>query len=644
MNTQRPGIAVKFLALAAILGIGAFSAMLLWGCSGCSRNASEYSNNEGLWGAGIRPAPGDTARVLRNAHYLKMMGRPEMAIKELEEAYQANPRNLRVLDALARSYEEVGEFDQARKLYQQALALDSNNEALNNNLCFSYYLTGRYDKAETCFREALAKNPQNLTVRNNLGLLLCRLGRSKEALRLWQETEGEVAAQKKLQQVMLALGQGEKRHYAQNVQPAGAPAPAVSVSGSAPQPGVAPAPTPAMAAVPSAPLPQTRTPAPSKFQEAGKMAAKIPPDALQDGQEPSAAVTAGRPATPPLPKLRATAAKAKSESHPPGAFTKTAAAAVQKKKAEAKPPAPAKQAAEPVKKPAPAITPAPPPKPAKIKVASAPASAPVTPDKLAQSGIEVLNGTPTHDLARQTRSMLAGEGFRVVKIGNYRDFGAEQTVIYYRPEAEGIARALSTKFFPQARLETGEKFAKGADIKLLLGRDFSDPEALVKEPEPAAPKVTAGAGPGQPVMKPAAQAQAKAPAPPSLPVAAAAKAKTAAPDTRKLPYLTAAELENTGIDIRNGTWTPDLAHRARNMLSQEGFNVVSIGNHIDFGAEKSIIYYRPGSERVARNLATKFFPQSQLEQSDKLLGDVSVKVLLGKDLLQRQDIMAKLSE
>ncbi len=567
-----------------------------------------------------------------------------MALKELEGAYQENPRNLRVLDIMARTYEELGEFDRAQKLYQQALALDSSNEALNNNLCFSYYLTGRYDKAETCFREALAKNPQNLTVRNNLGLLLCRLGRSEEALRLWQETEGASAAQKKMQQVMVALGQGEQRHYAQSVQPA--PAPAPLASGSAPLPGVTPDRTPPMDAVPGAPVPQPRTAAaaPTKFQEAGKMAATIPPAALQEDKEPAAA----KPATPPRPELQAAAAKPKAEPPVPRPLTKTAVAAVQKK-AEAKvqaeappqppepPPAPPRKAAATVKKPGPA-TPAAAPKPVKIQLAAA--AGPMTAAKLAQSGLEVINGTSTRDLARRTRSMLVEDGFKVVKIGNYIDYSVEKTVIYYQSGSEEVARALSAKFFPQASLENGEKFAKGADIKVLLGRDYSNPEALASEPAPVAARVAAAAGASHPELKPAMPATAPAPAKTSVPVAA----KAAAPETRKPAYLTAAELEDTGIDIRNGTRARDLAHRARTMLSQEGFNVVHIGNHIDFGAEKTIIFYRPGSEKVARNLSARFFPQSQVEPSAKLPGDVSVKVLLGQDLLQHQDIMAKLGD
>ena len=268
------------------------------------------------------------------------------------------------------------------------------------------------------------------------------------------------------------------------------------------------------------------------------------------------------------------------------------------------------------------------------------------------TGIEVTNGTSAPNLARQTRSQLSEEGFNVVSIGNYRDYSVQETVVYYRPGAEDVARALSAKFFPKSKLEAGEKFAKGADIKLLLGKDAVTPPAIASEPAAAAEKIAAGVGSGHPELKPAAPAaapapvaaQAKAPAPAPVPVSAAVTAKAAPLEARNHPYLTAVELETMGIDIRNGTPARDLAHKARNMLSQEGFNVVHIGNHIDFGAEKTVIYYRQGAEKMARNLNSRFFPQSQMEQSAKLPGDVAVKVLLGKDLLQRTDVMAKLSE
>jgi tetratricopeptide (TPR) repeat protein len=640
---------VKLLALAAIMGIGVFSAMVLWGCSGCSRTTSEYgqhSNGAGLWGPGIRPAQGDAARSLRNAHYLKLMGRPELALKELEAAHQENTGNLKVLDALARTYEEVGEFDRAQKLYQQALALDPSNQALNNNLCFSYYLTGQYEKAEACFRQALAKNPQNLTVRNNLGLLLCRQGRSQEALRLWQKAEGEMAAQKKMQQVMVALGIGDQPQYAQNLQPAAAAAPIALDSG----PG-----SPSLTPAPAVPASQPPTPAASPIKVPGpiKLAAQPVPAAASSHNEGAALGPSGKSASPQSQKPSA-AKRAKSEPPSSRALAKTDARGVQKKAAAkvlAEPqarthqtPAPSQEAAAPVKNATPAPTRE---RPKSLKTQMA-----AVLDRLINSGIEVANGTGAYRLASRTSSMLTAEGFKVVHIGNYQGFGVENTVIYYRQGSEDVARTLSARFFPQSKVAIGEEFAPGADIKIVLGKDGSTSADLASEPETAAEKVAAGLGSDPQQLKPAAAATApapaaapaKAPAPAALPAAAAVPTKTASREASDHPYLTAVELETWGVEIRNGSGAQNLAHKARAMLSQEGFNVTCIGNHIDFGAEKTIIYYRPGAEKMARNLNQQFFPHSQLEQSAKLQGEVAVKVLLGKDLLQRTDVMAKLSD
>lgn len=656
MKKQRIGVTVEFRATAAILGIGVFVAMVLWG-AGCSRSPSEYSqlspNGEGLLFAGIRPPAGDTNRLLHNAHYLKLMGRSELALKELEAAYQQDPGSIRVLNALALACDEMGEFTRAQKLYQEALALDVSNQALHNNLCFSYYLAGQWDKAEACFRQAINQNPQNIIARNNLGLLLCRRGRTEEARRLWREAEGEMAAQKKMQQVMVALGIGETSHYAQLPQTApvaSAPLPKTSP----PSPGLAPEAIPAKVALPSAPAPQPQVPAalPAKAREPLKLAADRSPAATQADKSPTQ-VTVAKPAPPqpkepvaavPTPAQPATS-KPLAKSDPALTQDKPVSPALAPAPKAPSPPAPPRQAADTDKKPTPANTPQPPAKPGKIKVGATPAPVRLTLEQAAQSGIEIANGNGGSNLARQTRAMLSEEGFKVVAISNHRDFGAENTVIYYRPGSEELARALNAKFFPKSRLEIGEKFAGGADIKVLLGKDRVAPAALADKSALMADKIAAGPAPG-PQSKPVAAAPAPvAPRPQTqAPAPAAADTAKVADRIAGPKYLTAAELETMAVEIRNGTAAPDLARKARTMLSQEGFNVARIGNHIDFGAEKTVIFYRPGAEKIARNLSAKFFANSPMEQSTKLSADVAVKVLLGKDLIQRSEVMAKLDD
>jgi hypothetical protein len=107
-------------------------------------------------------------------------------------------------------------------------------------------------------------------------------------------------------------------------------------------------------------------------------------------------------------------------------------------------------------------------------------------------------------------------------------------------------------------------------------------------------------------------------------------------------YLTCAELVCTSIEVRNGTRTKNLARHTRARLSQEGFSVAKIGNHVDFGVTQTTIYYRPGAERVARVVASAFFPGAGLEQTQALKKGMDVKILLGADLLQRPQLMARL--
>ncbi len=108
--------------------------------------------------------------------------------------------------------------------------------------------------------------------------------------------------------------------------------------------------------------------------------------------------------------------------------------------------------------------------------------------------------------------------------------------------------------------------------------------------------------------------------------------------------LSAAELINTAIEVRNGTRIHNLAHQIRSLLSQEGFTVGIIGNHIDFGAEYTLIYYRPEAEKVARALNSRIFPGARMIPTEKLNHGMSIRVVLGHDLQERPRLMSRLAE
>ena len=60
--------------------------------------------------ANVRLSSGEISRLEQNAHYYKLMGRPELGFKELELAHQQNPDNLQITNLLAQNYEESGEI------------------------------------------------------------------------------------------------------------------------------------------------------------------------------------------------------------------------------------------------------------------------------------------------------------------------------------------------------------------------------------------------------------------------------------------------------------------------------------------------------------------------------------------------------
>jgi len=89
-----------------------------------------------------------------------------------------------------------------------------------------------------------------------------------------------------------------------------------------------------------------------------------------------------------------------------------------------------------------------------------------------ETNIAILNGNGIHNLAHDTRSRLHLEGYNVVAINNFRDFGVDRTVIHYRPEAEPVATILNKKFFPGAELESAPRLAENIDVKVVLGHDL----------------------------------------------------------------------------------------------------------------------------------------------------------------------------
>ncbi|MDD3580332.1 MAG: LytR C-terminal domain-containing protein [Desulfobacca sp.] len=579
----------KSIKLAIILLLG-----LTLG-DGCSTR-SPHNASLRDFSAQVRPYSRNLNRHQQNAHYLKLIGKPELAVQELEAALQQDPDNLKVLNTLARTYDEGGEFERAQALYQRGLDQHGDNPALLNNLGFSYYLSGNYQQADSCFRRALAQQPEDSLARNNLGLSLCRQGRLEEARQLWEEREGPTQAQEKLQEVLTALGMPVPQHYAQQALPRPVSGPIFH------EPLVAP-------------------------------------------QSTSPKTVAQKTADPVSPEPE----KPRSPAPEPSKTAETASL--------------------------PPVVAAPPGKP---KTVSQKSLVPVlTASELIETAIDIRNGNGIPDLAHDTRTKLSLEGFNVVAIVNHLDFGMEKTTIYYRPGKEKVAQALNAKFFPVAQVEQSQDLPARTDIKVILGHDLDQRETYLTNLAKLASKLKSIATPAPSVQQSSISpdlktAKVTAPVesasqahttpekdrihpPPSpvkstplrhspLAVAPPASIPKTIQQTSPVPVLTASELIKTAIDIRNGSGTPNIARATRTLLALEGFNVVSIANHLDFGKEKTTIYYRPGKERVAQVLNAKFFPVAQLEQSLSLSGWTDIKIILGHDLASETSFKAGLAQ
>jgi Tfp pilus assembly protein PilF len=446
------------------------------GCSSRS-SAARHSYQQ------VRPIS-NVSRVVQNASYYRRIGRTELAVDELEQARLQEPDNLQLLDVLIQSYEELGDFDRAQELYEEALSKRGGHQpALENNRCYSLYLQGRLDQSETCFRQALARQPDNQQIRNNLGLVLCRQGREAEALAMWREALRDGEARQRMGQALTALGKEVPPSLAGS---ATAPAAVQIVAAGSP---VAPL---ANADVTSRATPALSAPAPVPQPVAQSQS--VPPLSPVSQKSGGAAKTTEQLAGKPAPHAAGVApgGPAQSSSSPAQVATEVASP-----KPEPAPPQTTTVPATAVSQAGKAPTVA--------RVATSAVRKPQTPVltalDLEGTWIEVKNGNGAHNQAWEAGNRLFHEGFTIVGIGNNDDFGLEETVIAYRPEAARVAKALAQKYFPGAKLEEGGKLSQEADIRVSLGRDRLAsqnlagqhqelPPALASAPSLAAGRVT----------------------------------------------------------------------------------------------------------------------------------------------------------
>jgi Tfp pilus assembly protein PilF len=206
---------------------------------------------------------------------------------------------------------------------------------------------------------------------------------------------------------------------------------------------------------------------------------------------------------------------------------------------------------------------------------------------------------------------------------------------------EPVLPATVTALKPQGKDVAGAT-SPGAEA----GRaDKAEPAAPTGPPGQAGPIQVQVSAAGQVIENASAgQGKAQAGLTPLTPRPAAPVPAAATLPASRLPILQADELLHTKVEILNGNGISNLARRHRASLHLEGFDTVAIGNHRDFGQAETAIIYRPQAARVAQVLGSKFFRTATLTMNPQLREDVEVRVILGRDILQKEDVLAKLAD
>lgn len=90
--------------------------------------------------------------------------------------------------------------------------------------------------------------------------------------------------------------------------------------------------------------------------------------------------------------------------------------------------------------------------------------------------LEILNGNGVHGMAAAMARSLAASPLQVVRLGNEPPYQVLRTRVEYRPAQEQTARLLAMQLGPQVDIIAADVAA--SDLRLILGRDFSDPAML----------------------------------------------------------------------------------------------------------------------------------------------------------------------
>jgi len=156
---------------------------------------------------------GETARLVYGLSLLEG-GRPERAVRVLQNLLERDPENVTVLNDLAIALQRSGDLEGARARLEQALALDDGVPSTWINLASLALDQNTTARALECAEHALALAPDSAKARLMRGRVLLRQHRDEEAVQeleaAWRADPRELSALELAAATWLGLGDLER--------------------------------------------------------------------------------------------------------------------------------------------------------------------------------------------------------------------------------------------------------------------------------------------------------------------------------------------------------------------------------------------------------------------------------------------------
>jgi tetratricopeptide (TPR) repeat protein len=137
-------------------------------------------------------------------------GRPDDALKALEEGVAANPKSATAHLELARELKRQGQADRAIEEYRRAVDADAKGGTAPFELGQLYAGAGRQEEAAAQLAEAVKREPRNAAALNALGLTNAALGKREAAIASLDEAMKEYMRRGQEDKAIAAMNAADK--------------------------------------------------------------------------------------------------------------------------------------------------------------------------------------------------------------------------------------------------------------------------------------------------------------------------------------------------------------------------------------------------------------------------------------------------